>query len=103
VKARKLYDQGIRSVVDLKSHQSLLNSGQKIGLKHMDDFNKKIPREEVAAIFERIREVVEKLDPGYVVTACGSFRHEFFFYPDPVMWIRIRESALIRYVIRDSK
>jgi Fingers domain of DNA polymerase lambda len=72
VKARKFYDQGIRSVVDLKSHQSLLNSGQKIGLKYMDDFNKKIPRDEVAAIFERIREVVEKLDPGYIVTACGS-------------------------------
>ena len=69
-----MYDQGIRSLGDLKSHQSILNTGQKIGLKHMEDFSQKIPREEVATIFDRIRGVVEKLDPGYVVTACGSFR-----------------------------
>ncbi len=36
VKARKLYDQGIRSVEDLKNHQGLLNAGQKIGLKYLE-------------------------------------------------------------------
>jgi hypothetical protein len=36
VKARKLYDQGIRSVDDLKKHQGLLNAGQKIGLKYLE-------------------------------------------------------------------
>jgi hypothetical protein len=40
----------------------------------LQDFNKKIPREEVEAIFEKVRTVVEALDEGYVVTACGSFR-----------------------------
>jgi hypothetical protein len=28
----------------------------------------------VEAIFEKVRTVVEALDKGYVVTACGSFR-----------------------------
>jgi hypothetical protein len=40
----------------------------------LQDFNKKIPREEVEAIFEKVRTVVEALDESYVVTACGSFR-----------------------------
>jgi hypothetical protein len=58
----------------LRKHKEVLNSGQNIGLKHLEDFNKRIPREEVEAIFERIQSVVNMLDSDYVVTACGSFR-----------------------------
>ena len=65
---------GIKSLDDLRNHQDQLSSAQKIGLKYFEDFEKRIPRQEIKQVDRRIRDVMAKLDPGYIVTVCGSYR-----------------------------
>ena len=43
-KAKELFDSGITSIEDLKHNQDGLNKSQKIGLKHFEDFELRIPR-----------------------------------------------------------
>uniref|UniRef100_A0A6I8Q3Q0 DNA polymerase n=1 Tax=Xenopus tropicalis TaxID=8364 RepID=A0A6I8Q3Q0_XENTR len=56
--ARKLVDEGIKTLDDLRNNEHKLNHHQKIGLKHIRDF------------IDRIK----ILDPQYIATVCGSFR-----------------------------
>ena len=54
-----------------------MNRCQKIGLKHYEDINTKIPRDEVASILRHVQYVTDDVcgGPGIVLcTACGSFR-----------------------------
>lgn len=39
--------EGIKSLDDLRSNEDKLNHAQKIGLKYVDDFEKRIPRKEM--------------------------------------------------------
>ncbi|XP_075771840.1 DNA polymerase beta isoform X2 [Pelodiscus sinensis] len=72
--ARKLVDEGIKTLEDLRKNEHKLNHHQRIGLKYFDDFEKRIPREEMLQMQEIALEEVKKLDSEYIATVCGSFR-----------------------------
>ncbi|NWT45537.1 DPOLB polymerase, partial [Chroicocephalus maculipennis] len=42
--------------------------------RYFEDFEKRIPREEMLQMQEIVLEEVKKLDPNYIATVCGSFR-----------------------------
>ncbi|KAM6341978.1 DNA polymerase beta isoform 2-T3 [Podargus strigoides] len=44
------------------------------GIGYFEDFEKRIPREEMLQMQEIVLKEVEKLDPSYIATVCGSFR-----------------------------
>ncbi|KAJ4434325.1 hypothetical protein ANN_22882 [Periplaneta americana] len=73
-KARQLVDAGIKTIEDLQKHKDQLNHHQLIGLKYFEDFEKKIPRQEIEEIENIIKNEVHKLDPEYLITICGSYR-----------------------------
>ncbi|XP_012253755.2 DNA polymerase beta-like [Athalia rosae] len=73
-KAKELVDAGIKTLNDLKENEDKLNRHQKIGLKYFDDFEKKIPREEVQRIETFLNASLSDSDPRYIVTICGSYR-----------------------------
>lgn len=67
-------EHGITNVEQLKQHPELLNAVQKIGLKYVDDFQKRIPRAEMEKHSSFILEIIEKLDPKLKVEVVGSYR-----------------------------
>ncbi|GAB6028468.1 hypothetical protein CHUAL_002627 [Chamberlinius hualienensis] len=72
--AKKLVNEGIKTVEDLRANQDKLTHHQKIGLKYVDDFEQRIPRDEMEAMEKLISSQVKKVDHEYLVTICGSFR-----------------------------
>ncbi|XP_060106808.1 DNA polymerase beta [Heteronotia binoei] len=72
--ARKLVDEGIKTLEDLKKNEHKLNHHQRIGLKYFEDFEKRIPREEMLEMQEVVLNEVKKVDTKYIATVCGSFR-----------------------------
>ncbi|XP_058788961.1 DNA polymerase beta-like isoform X2 [Phymastichus coffea] len=73
-KAKELVNAGIKTLEDLKKHDNMLNHHQKIGLKYFDDFEKKIPREEIEEIESILKECITEMDNDFLVTICGSYR-----------------------------
>ncbi|XP_029788286.1 DNA polymerase lambda isoform X3 [Suricata suricatta] len=71
--ARMWYQQGFRTLEDIRS-QASLTTQQTIGLKHYDDFLERIPREEAAEIEQTVRESAQAFNPGLLCVACGSYR-----------------------------
>lgn len=80
--ARKFYREGVRKIEDLNDRKDELTHEQQLGLKYFQDFEKKIPREEVEKIEKLVIDVVERLDDKYVVTVCGSYRRGLPFSND---------------------
>ncbi|CAF0996899.1 unnamed protein product, partial [Brachionus calyciflorus] len=72
--AHKLLNEGIRSLDDLRSNENKLNHHQKIGLKYVDDFEKRIPREEMVRMKDLIMKEISLVDKEFIATICGSFR-----------------------------
>lgn len=72
--AQKLVKEGITSIEDLRKNVDKLNHHQKLGLKYFEDFEKKIPREEMQALEKRIVELCHHIDKKYIITICGSYR-----------------------------
>ncbi|GMH52641.1 hypothetical protein TL16_g01275 [Triparma laevis f. inornata] len=76
--AAKMYNWGVTSPAMLWSDKEVigcLNAAQLIGLKHVEDFKKKIPRAELELILERVKETVDYLGGGKLTCqACGSYR-----------------------------
>lgn len=72
--ARKFVEDGVASVEGLKKVQEHLNHHQKIGLKYLEEFEKRIPRDEMLQLQEIILKKIEKYDKNVVPTVCGSFR-----------------------------
>ncbi|XP_046428498.1 DNA polymerase beta-like isoform X1 [Neodiprion fabricii] len=73
-KAKELVDAGIKTLEDLRKNQDKLTHHQKIGLKYFQDFEQKIPREEVRRIEISLKSVIANLDKEYILTICGSYR-----------------------------
>ncbi|CAG0887498.1 unnamed protein product [Darwinula stevensoni] len=74
-KARDLVmEDGIKSIDELRKHPEKLNRQQLIGLQHLEDFEKRILREEVTAMEEYIQVQAKKLDKKYIAQVCGSYR-----------------------------
>jgi DNA polymerase IV len=71
--AQKWIAQGHRSLQDLVEKASLTEN-QKVGVEHYDDFLARIPRSEVEAHGEIVRESFCRIDPEIQVTIGGSFR-----------------------------
>ena len=55
-------------------NQDNLTKGQKIGLKHFEDFELRIPREEIVLAEKMINKEIKKIDQSYKITICGSYR-----------------------------
>lgn len=72
--AQNLVSEGITSLEDLKKHPEKLNHHQQIGLKHFDDFEKRIPRDEMLQLKDIVLREVKKHDDEYTADVCGSFR-----------------------------
>ncbi|XP_044764101.1 DNA polymerase beta-like [Coccinella septempunctata] len=73
-KAQSLVDEGITTIEQLRKNLDKLTHHQQIGLKYYEDFQKKIPREEIKEIETIIRKHVSELDKDFVITICGSYR-----------------------------
>lgn len=72
--AQKLVQEGITGIEDLRKHTDKLNHHQQIGLKHYEDFEKRIPREEMLELQRITFTEIDQLDSGYKAEVCGSFR-----------------------------
>ncbi|XP_074065130.1 DNA polymerase beta [Macrotis lagotis] len=72
--ARKLVDEGIKTLEDLRKNEKKLNHHQRIGLRYFEDFEKRIPREEMLQMQDIVLNEIKKVDPKYIATVCGSFR-----------------------------
>lgn len=71
--AQQWYSLGYRTLEDLKT-KATLTSQQKIGLKHYDDIQSKIPREEVIMIAKIVEKEAKIMFPNLQVEVCGSYR-----------------------------
>ena len=48
--AQKFFKEGIKTLEDLKNNIDKLNHHQKVGLKYVHDFEKRIPRNEMTSM-----------------------------------------------------
>jgi DNA polymerase beta len=74
VAAQKFVREGIMSVAELRKHTDKLNHHQQIGLKYFEEFEKRIPREEMIKLQDIVLNELRKLDSDYEGKVCGSFR-----------------------------
>ncbi|XP_041956330.1 DNA polymerase beta [Alosa sapidissima] len=72
--ARKFFDEGVKTLEDLKKIEHKLNHHQQIGLKYFEDFEKRIPRSEMSKMESLILKELDLVDPVYIGTICGSYR-----------------------------
>ncbi|KAJ8971997.1 hypothetical protein NQ314_000428 [Rhamnusium bicolor] len=73
-KAHSLVNEGIMTIEDLRKHTDKLTHHQVIGLRYFEDFEKKIPRNEVEQIEKIIIKELKDADPDFKITICGSYR-----------------------------
>jgi len=73
-KARELVTEGIMNLEDLRNNQDKLNHHQIIGLNHFDDFELRIPRDEIEEIDDLLLKAIHEVDPEYILTIAGSYR-----------------------------
>ena len=52
-----------------RSHPELLTRGQKIGLEHFEDFQKRIPRQDIIQVEKILKREITAMDKNYQVTA----------------------------------
>uniref|UniRef100_A0A4W5RBR1 DNA polymerase n=1 Tax=Hucho hucho TaxID=62062 RepID=A0A4W5RBR1_9TELE len=72
--ARKFFDEGVKTLEDLKKIEHKLNHHQQIGLKYFEEFEKRIPRTEMTKMETLILQELELVDTEYIGTICGSYR-----------------------------
>ncbi|KAF3933204.1 hypothetical protein ABW20_dc0104854 [Dactylellina cionopaga] len=73
--ARNFYRLGFRDLDDLVEHHwTHLTRVQQIGVKYYDEFEVKIPRDEVISIRDAVQEHARKLLPGIEAAIVGGFR-----------------------------
>ncbi|XP_062237572.1 DNA polymerase beta [Platichthys flesus] len=72
--ARKFFEEGVKTLEDLKKIESKLNHHQQIGLKYFEEFEKRIPRAEMEKMETLIRRELKKVGEEYIGTICGSYR-----------------------------
>jgi len=73
--AARWYAMGLRTLNDVTASPHVeLNPQQRVGLEFYEDKLRRIPRVEVRAVEEYVREEAERLLPGVQVICCGSYR-----------------------------
>lgn len=77
-RAQEWIDQGITTIAQLKdaikNKTTTSTHHIDIGLKYMDDFNKRIPRHEIELAEKMMRKVLAEINPKLMMYVCGSFR-----------------------------
>jgi DNA polymerase lambda len=73
--AESFYNQGFRSLHDLEA-KAALNRQQAVGLRLLDDLDKRMSREEAGEIEAFVRKHASCLRQGLEIIACGSYRRE---------------------------
>ncbi|KAF2706690.1 hypothetical protein K504DRAFT_483679 [Pleomassaria siparia CBS 279.74] len=71
--ANKWIQQGYSTLEDL-ADKAKLTENQKIGIDHYEDFAARIPRAEVKAHGEFVRDALQKIHPGFDAQVMGSYR-----------------------------
>ena len=71
--AQKWFAQGFRTLEDLRQ-KAQLTSAQATGVKYYDDFQARIPREEVEAHGNYARSIIHAIDPAIEIVIGGSYR-----------------------------
>lgn len=76
IKAEKLWNQGYRSIKDIRKNPSVLNRQQLIGLKYYEDLLKRIPRIKIIVLQTIIRYILNKYfgKNSYDLKVAGSYR-----------------------------
>lgn len=72
--ARKFFEEGVKTLEDLQKIEHKLNHHQQIGLKYFEEFEKRIPRDEMGKMETLILAELPKVDSEYIGTICGSYR-----------------------------
>ena len=72
--AQKWVHQGFRSLEDLKENHIELTKNQKVGLEHYEDFQTRIPRDEVTQLGAIVTEALHEIDQGFESIIGGSYR-----------------------------
>jgi Fingers domain of DNA polymerase lambda. len=75
--ATKFYQMGFRTLDDLRKNTHILTEWQKIGLKYHEEFEQRIPRDDVTAIVEIVKAKINELSDlkdVYEAVCCGSYR-----------------------------
>jgi len=80
VKAKALYnDHGITDIKSLRvafeKEKSILNSKQIMGLRHYEDLNTRIPRDEIDAYYQELKEICHSI-PNIKMSITGSYRRK---------------------------
>lgn len=71
-----VYTDGIMTIQDLWKIKAKLNNNQLIGLKYYEEFQERIPNEEVKLVVEKVQKVAKEINPKLEAICCGSFRRE---------------------------
>lgn len=71
--ARKWYKEGLRTLDDV-AKRATLTPNQKVGLEHYDDFQARIPRDEVTRHFMVVQQAAHEIDPEVEAHIMGSYR-----------------------------
>nr|XP_033803927.1 DNA-directed DNA/RNA polymerase mu isoform X4 [Geotrypetes seraphini] len=73
--ANRWYQEGLRSLGDLRNSQKLkLSKQQEAGLQHYEDLNMPVSRAEADLIAKMVEEVAHSFLPGTIITLAGGFR-----------------------------
>ncbi|CAG8834064.1 18530_t:CDS:2, partial [Gigaspora margarita] len=73
VKAKKLIDKGCKSLEDV-ANELESDSFTRIIIRHLEEFDKEIPRCELKSLQSYITQSLSTLDMRFISEACGSFR-----------------------------
>ena len=73
--ANQFYDKGWRDLDDIiEFGWKTIEPNQQVGVKYYDDFQAKIPREEVERIGDVVLGYAEKIREGFRMVICGGYR-----------------------------
>ena len=74
-KAQDIVTSGITTISELRKNPTILNDIQKVGLKHYDDINKRIPRAEIDDFFIKLSLIFQEFASiGSKFDIVGSYR-----------------------------
>ncbi|KAI0482260.1 hypothetical protein GGR56DRAFT_619209 [Xylariaceae sp. FL0804] len=75
--AKQWVEEGLRSLDDVRTRAAAaggLSAGQRVGLEHYDDLQRRIPRREVEALAQYVRRAAAAVDPEVELVVGGSYR-----------------------------
>jgi DNA polymerase lambda len=70
---KQWFAQGFRTLDDLRTRARLTRM-QQIGLQYYDEFNSRIPREEVTRLESMVKQAANEVAPDLMIETYGSYR-----------------------------